>query len=84
MEARNVKGEQNFFYPKNLLITEDELKKYLILPRINAVLAQEFETKEAYSDEEIRGRVPSIARRTVTKYRSALESYLAKRNQSPN
>ena len=70
VEARGVVGEPKFMYAKDLLVTSDDLQKYLALPQLEEVLREEFERKEAYSDSVITCRVKGVARRTLSKYRS--------------
>jgi len=69
VEARDINGNQKFFYTKDLFVTSDNLKKYMILPKFNKMLEEEFKRKKAYPDYEIQKKIPSIARRTVAKYR---------------
>lgn len=69
VEARNTSGDQKFLYARDLLVTKNELKKYIILPKLNEVLKEEFEKGKAFSDEEISQKVLQIARRTINKYR---------------
>ena len=70
VEARNVRGEQKFLYAKDLCVTQDDINRYTILPRLNQIFMEEFKRKKAFSDWEISRRVPNIARRTINKYRS--------------
>jgi hypothetical protein len=64
-----MEGDQRFFYAKDLLVLPDELKKYQVLPELNSIFSEEFRRGKAYSDREITEKIPSIARRTVAKYR---------------
>lgn len=73
VEARNTEGNQKFLYARDLLITPDELKRYLALPKLNEALTEEFQRGRSYSDREIAEKIQSIATsiatRTVAKYR---------------
>lgn len=69
VEARNIAGEQKLLFAKDLFVSKDHLKKYLVLPILNKILEEEFERKIAYSDEEITSKETHIARRTIVKYR---------------
>lgn len=69
VEARNISGEQRFFYAKDLFVTKDRLNKLLVLPLLNKIMTEEFERRKAYHDSEISERVHSLARRTIAKYR---------------
>lgn len=71
-ELRNLKGEQKFIYTKDLLVTEDEMKKYNALPVLNKILAEEFKRGKAFSDRQIIEKIPFLARRTIAKYRQFL------------
>ena len=71
VEARNIAGDQQFLYAKDLLATKNDLKKYNALPILNEILAEEFKNREAYSDRIIAERVPNLARRTIVKYRQS-------------
>ena len=77
VEARNIAGNQKFIYAKDLLVTENDLKKYHVLPKLNKILSEEFENKKAYSDSEISNKVGGLARRTFTKYRKSSNIPLA-------
>ena len=71
VEARNVAGDQKFMYAKDFCVTQDEIRRYEILPPLNNILREEFERKKAYSDREISEKTGGkIGRRTITKYRT--------------
>ncbi len=69
VEARSVAGEQKVLYAKDMLVTNDGLKRYLALKPLNLLLEEEFEKKKAYSDAELVSKIKVIARRTLAKYR---------------
>ncbi len=69
VEARDIDGNQKFFYVKDLFVTGANLKKYMILPEFNKILDEEFKRKKAYPDYEMQRKIPNIARRTIAKYR---------------
>lgn len=69
VEARSVVGDQKVLYAKDMLVTNDGLKKYLALKPLNNLLLEEFERKKAYSDRELTEKVRGLARRTIAKYR---------------
>ncbi len=69
VEITTLQGKRIAGYTNDLCVTRDELAKYLIVPHLNRILGEEFESKTAYSDFELSQRVSSIKRRTVAKYR---------------
>jgi len=69
VEARNLDRENKYIKAKDLLVTGDQLKRYITVPRINALLKKEFESGDALSDDDISKQLHNVARRTVTKYR---------------
>jgi len=69
IEARNIEGEQKVMFAKDLLKTETEITKYHNLSKLNKLLLEEYKNKKGYSDQEMARKIPSIARRTITKYR---------------
>src|SRR3989344_3579356 len=70
VEVRSVSGDQKYFQSKELLVTKDELKKYIVLPKINELLREEFEKGAAYSDKKIIRRADiELSRRALVKYR---------------
>ena len=69
VEARGISENQKFFYAKDFFVSSNDLKKYLVTPKLNEILESEFISKKAYSDGEIASKVKHIARRTVAKYR---------------
>lgn len=69
VEARSATGEQRLIHSDNLLVTPNELRRYLAIPRLNELLIEEFKKGKACSDQELAGRISAVARRTVTKYR---------------
>jgi len=69
IEARNIEGEQKVMFAKDLLKTETDITKYHNLSKLNKLLLEEYQNEKGYSDQEMARRIPSIARRTITKYR---------------
>jgi len=68
-ESRGINGNLEILATKDLCITADKLLRYSVTPLINAVFEKEFSERMAYSDQEINGMVPNVARRTIAKYR---------------
>jgi hypothetical protein len=73
VEARNLDGDQQHFYIKDLLVTADDVLRFHTIPRLNEVLQHEFENKRALSDEDIHSKIKSVQRRTIAKYRMSYQ-----------
>ncbi|MEK6984348.1 MAG: hypothetical protein AABX33_07275 [Nanoarchaeota archaeon] len=56
-----------------LLPIQYHVMEYNTIPRLNTVFEEELAKKKAYSDSQIKQKVGTIARRTVTKYRLSAE-----------
>ena len=69
VEARSTGSSVQILPVKDLLVTGDRLKRYVVTPEINNVLTEEFSKGTAYSDNQIAKKVSIAARRTITKYR---------------
>jgi transcriptional regulator with XRE-family HTH domain len=70
VEARNIEGEQKIMFSKGLMKTKDEIERYVHFSKLNGILFEEYQNKKGYSDFEIAKKMPSIARRTISKYRT--------------
>ncbi len=71
IEARNVKGDVKVMNTKDLCTTINDIKRLRACQQLNEVLQEEWESKRAYSDQELTNRIENVARRTVNKYRKA-------------
>jgi hypothetical protein len=69
IQAESIRGRKEIINSKDLIVTPDDLKKFIALPVLNGVMKEEFGIGIAYSDSEIIGKYPGLARRTIAKYR---------------
>jgi len=70
VEANSIESNQRVMPTKGLLVTQDHFKRFVFTQRLNDLLQREFESGIVNSDCELSAIIPSIARRTVTKYRT--------------
>ena len=71
VEARGIDDEKDLLYANDLLLTQHDVHRNLVVPYLNALMEGELVDGKAMSDQMIIDRIPmKLARRTLAKYRN--------------